>query len=250
MAPKRPYGDGNFPYAKRYRNQTMPQSSAISTPRSSARNSTFMKNYKQRGGYSRRYTGNNIMASTVYPAPEAKVVDNVISPTSPASNPVSPITATGGILQLNPIAQGVGASQRVGITTVAKSIAYRFEVDLGPTPLATSGRVILFWDKNPNASIPAVTDVLATAAYNSFINLSNKDRFIILRNDLFSLSPNGDQTFYKEGFVKLGYKSEYLNSATVIPNQGGLFILTIGDQGTVANQPLLNITTRFRFLDN
>ncbi len=88
----------------------------------------------------------------------------------------------------NLIAQGVTESERIGRKCTLKSIWWKYSIglpeqDAVATPvLGDCVRQIVFLDKQANGAAAVVTDVLETAAFNSFRNLANQDRFTILQD--------------------------------------------------------------------
>ncbi len=105
---------------------------------------------------------------------------------------------------INLIGQGVTESTRVGRKCTIKSINWRFNILL-PTS-ATVGRqetvrIILYLDKQANGATAANTDVLESADYQSFNNLSNKSRFRTLMDRQYELVTDsaGDGTTNDSG---------------------------------------------------
>lgn len=190
----------------------------------------------------------------VYPKPEVKFFDlNAAGTLYTGSNPVS-IGITGTLFCLNPLAQGTSAFTRIGTSVSIKSVAYRYELDLPTAPanqLPTSGRIILVWDKQANGAVPSYTDVFTSANYLAFMNIGATQRFTVLRNQQFSLSPQGDQCLFFEGYCKINMKSSWPVglSAAGVPISGSLLLIYIADQNAVANQPLLNGCWRIRYQD-
>ncbi len=100
------------------------------------------------------------------------------------------IVATGGSIQnggtINIIPQGVLENTRVGRKCTIKAINWRYVVSVpavDATGAAREGdvvRMILYVDKQTNGATAAVLDILQTADFQSFNNLSNKGRFRIL----------------------------------------------------------------------
>lgn len=248
---KRAYDGGNYPMAMFKRPRPAYSQNTISrAPR----------NYYPRSRRYRTSSAYRLMSissphqNPVYPRPEAKYSDiNQAGNVPPVPAVPSVITSAGGVLCLNAsIAQGTGQRDRIGITICCKSLAYRYELDLPATPanqVPTSGRVIILWDKQPNGATAVISEVLANASYLSYLNLIFKDRFTVLRNEQFALSPNGDQVLFREGYIKLNQNSQYSTSTANIPASGALLLLIIGDQATAANQPTITGTFRLRFYD-
>ncbi len=94
---------------------------------------------------------------------------------------------------INKIAQGTTEVQRNGRKCVVKSIEWRMrfflpEFDAVATPAASDTiRVILYRDKQANGATAAVLDILETADFQSFYNLSNQNRFSVVCDKLVTL---------------------------------------------------------------
>lgn len=104
------------------------------------------------------------------------------------------------------IPQGVTESNRVGRKCVVKRLNMRGNFDLVSATAANQTsdvlRVIVYVDKQTNGAAATVTDILETATYNSFRNLSNTQRFQILYDKSFGLnapSGQGDGTTFAYG---------------------------------------------------
>lgn len=100
------------------------------------------------------------------------------------------ISSTGTVLDdsLNHIAQGTDESERIGRKCTVQALHIRGEIYIPSTTNAQSCsdvvRVIVYVDKQTNGSAASVTDLLESAAYNSFANLTNSGRFLILSNSV------------------------------------------------------------------
>lgn len=208
-----------------------------------------------RGPYSALTYGDRHQ-NPIYPTPEVKYTDIGQDGNGFAAVPaVTPIGTTASIACLNQITAGTGVNQRIGSQITVRNCSYRFELDLPnpaatPTgvPVPTSGRVILIWDKQSNAALPTFTQIFNVNNYLSFIQPGAVQRFTILRNQQFSLSPNGDQTLFFEGFCRINMRTTYSSGA--IPNSGALLLVLIGDQTTATQQPTISGCWRTRYLDN
>lgn len=260
---KRAISETGFPFAnpfnKRQKLPTMMNTSSYGYGSGSARRSGYgtsgRSNYgsygfrRRRGGPYRVLTYGNKHTNPVYPKPELKYFDQTF--------PLANVTDTGNLTTpLNQMAQGTNGSQRVGLSTPIKSVTYRVDIRQGATtPLPSTVRVMLVWDKQPNQVQPAVTDVLQTANFNSYLNMINRERFVSLRNDYVSLSPQGDQTVYLERYVKINMMAQYAEGTipvqpAIINTTGALFLLFISDQNAAASQPRISASARVRFMDN
>lgn len=89
------------------------------------------------------------------------------------------------------IAQGVTESTRVGRKCTLKSINWRFSITLAPSTASANTsdtiRVIMYVDKQANGATAANTDVLESASFLSFNNLSNKGRFRTLMDRIYDI---------------------------------------------------------------
>lgn len=217
-------------------------------------NTSYRSNYStgyKKGPY-RVLTSGNSHTNPIYPKPECKIYDADHKGISPPASAAASILNTGSVFCLNQMITGTGVQQFTGNQVSMKSLAYRFEVDLGPTPLPTSGRVLVVWDKQPNGTTASWTDIFASASYLAFGNVNSRERFVILRNDQFSLSPQGDQTLFFEKYVKLNMLTTFVNgqASAAVPLTGALLVAYIADQATTVNQPLIAGWFRVRYFDN
>ncbi len=140
-----------------------------------------------RGRFSGYYRRSGFYRSPHDTSPELKFFNTVIS--------LDPVTTTGTVTQsINLIPQGVTESTRVGRKCVIKSILMKYECFLGETDAAVtfqpndSFRMLLVLDKQCNGAGPAVLDILETAEFRGFNQISNKGRFRILKDFQVSLN--------------------------------------------------------------
>lgn len=114
----------------------------------------------------------------------------------------STTSATGGTIfdsSLVKIPQGTEEKERIGRKCVIDRIAIRGNVLL---PANTNEnltndtvRIIIYQDKQTNGAAAVVTDILESAAWNSYNNLANSQRFRVLHSEFIeinSLSGGGD----------------------------------------------------------
>lgn len=176
------------------------------------------------------------------------------------------VNASGSIKEssLVNVAAGTGESQRVGRKICVKSLHMRYTAQLSNTsnPASTDDgvRVILYWDKQANGATAAVTDILESATYLSFNNLSNKGRFVILMDRVVDVSATAgawdgtnDQyaqkaqtkTFHKKGLnIPVEYSSTTGALTEIRSNNIGL--LAISDSGSIN----MAYNVRVRFTDS
>lgn len=104
-------------------------------------------------------------------------------------------TTPGAVMapSINLVAGGTGESQRIGRKMTIKSIHFRGHAILAAGTVATAAaescRMLLVLDKQNNGAGYAAADLLnATVTDRSFLNLSNSQRFVILKDWYFSMS--------------------------------------------------------------
>lgn len=194
---------------------------------------------------------------------EKKVID--------AASFTGNLDTVGTVKALNLCAQGTDYTNRVGRIIQLKSVQLRGFVMRENASTATSQngcRVMLVWDSQPNGgAIASISDILNNGGTDStaFMNLTNRDRFKVIRDDFFMLgqvSTTATQAFaFGEGnhvinwYVPLGpeYQTQFGGTGSTIGDvqHGSLLFVCLGsvtDAGTVADT--LQYSTRVRFTDN
>ncbi len=168
------------------------------------------------------------------------------------------------------IGQGVTESTRVGRKAVIKSIGWRGELTLVASAAATLAagqtvRLMVVQDKQCNGAAPAVSGangVLTTADFQSFNELVNKGRFLVLQDKVIALNPvNGagdgatndtslvkrNFTFFKTCNVPIEYSGTANPSVIGEVRTNNIFGLLI--QGSADSAVSLDSKFRFRFSD-
>lgn len=202
--------------------------------------------------YRDKWTLTDTRCDPIYPRPETKYLDTPLGQLPPAT-PGTPyaVPLAGSIWLINALGQNVTGFSRVGQQVATKSIFYQYFVRIGEVTVPCVCRVLLFWDRTPNAVNPAVADVLSNPGNGvvSPLNLANRDRFVILADERLTLSPNGDTSKSVEGYRRINQLSTYADGQAA-PRTGGLFVLLISDENLTNYEPLIVGTWRVRFADN
>lgn len=153
---------------------------------------------------------------------------------------------------LNGVIQGSDATNRIGRKINLKSIYVRGTWWAGPT--STSGaplRVIIFYDKQANAAAPAATDLLLASDFTSPNNLNNRDRFVVIADQVLStISNTGDPTTTMECYKKINLETLFNsgNAGTIGDiTSGSLWIMFAqsGQLGTANGQFVYRARVRF-----
>lgn len=111
--------------------------------------------------------------------------------------------SAGTIILLSSIAQGAGDNQRIGKFIHYHSMNMNYYYYTTVANITRSVRVVLVYDKQPNGTLPASTDILETTSPFSLFKEVNRNRF----NILF------DKIHYIDRQDTVGYASR--------PNNGG-----------------------------
>lgn len=144
---------------------------------------------------------------------------------------------------LNGCVQGVGGNQRVGRRIMIKSHMMRYAVS---TVSGGSFRFLVIYDKQPNGTLPAITDVLSSTDFHAAMNLANADRFVTIFDQHINVQDFNLNTVYRKMNLETMFSGAFGNIADIA--SGSVFIMT-ATNATVATPPSLVFTTRIRFTD-
>ncbi len=164
---------------------------------------------------------------------------------------------------INKIPQGVTEITRIGRKATIRKIGWRFRLQLPAVASAGTGgdtvRVIMYQDKQTNGATAASTDLLETANFQSFRNLSNIGRFNILMDRTYELNSMGaagdgtandslsyemNDTFFKDVNIPIEFNAGAGAIGEIRTNNLGVFL--------VGNAGLASFTSkiRLRFTDS
>ena len=171
------------------------------------------------------------------------------------------LDTTGSVTLLNTVAQGASVNQRVGKKIILKGLQARGLCQNGATATINDVAFLIVYDKRPTGSLPAVTDILATASSTAFNNDANSGRFQILKrvdtvllgNSNAAANQTDAMAFSADFWLDLkGLPTTFKAAGTgAIGDQeeGSLLLVTVGNvaAGTAAATAFLGF--RLRFLD-
>lgn len=155
---------------------------------------------------------------------------------------------------LNGCAPGSTANTRIGRKFTMKSVLIRYNFSMATT--TTGGgplRIVVVYDKQSNAAIPAVTDIFTTDDIEALNNLSNRDRFIIIADHYTEVI--GVQSAYSvSGVIKRKINLETMfntgTAGTVADITTGSLYIMFGTPGLhLTAGPTLSFQARVRFSD-
>lgn len=180
---------------------------------------------------------------------ELKFVDNVNN-----TDVTVAVTTFTTPLLLNGLAQGTTASTRVGRKIVMKSILIRYSQEVRTTTVGAAGyRILVVYDKQANATAPAVTDILENDTFNSPNNLSNRDRFVTIFDHMaVPIGANGPQAHADVLFKRLNLETLFNGgSAGTIGDitSGSVYMMMAQSGGWATAAPDFLSRIRIRYTD-
>lgn len=185
---------------------------------------------------------------------ELKFIDTLYSPDLPLFMAgVSTFNAAPSLL--NGLVPGSAANQRIGRKVVMKSILLRWSFQLGVTSVSGGcGRILVVYDKQANAAAPTAGDVLLLDDFRSPNNLSNRDRFVTLFDQIVGpISVQGDfetaGTLYKRINLETMFNAGTAGTIGDITS-GSVYLFAAQSGGVTTEQPKMRIRARIRYEDN
>lgn len=213
------------------------------TRRTRATRRTYRRGYDRTTGFYGRFQPGGA---------EAKFFDGQLA--------ITPVPNTGVILapSINLIAAGTGEQQRIGRTCVVKSINIRGSLRNVNTSSGQKVRLIIFLDKQCNGAAATVAEIMENADVDSFRNLSNSQRFYILKDKTYVFQPNAYDVAGSIYAVSLthvkGHKScniplefDGVTGAITEIRSNNIGILALSESSGAA--PTIEFSTRIRFYD-
>nr|WAE42688.1 MAG: capsid protein [Cressdnaviricota sp.] len=178
------------------------------------------------------------------PAPEIKSFDCAIVGGQLAITPLSaePGVAFAGITCINEVQQGAAFYNRIGTKITVKSIAVNLNFYTAENFIATglcNIRCMVVYDRQTNGAYPVISDILSvndsgyTAAFgqSTGINMSNRARFLVLRDKRWNLDAAQGYNFSLNEFIKGRWDCEYGTTATNIGEikSGAIYVIAFTD---------------------
>lgn len=181
-------------------------------------------------------------------SPEKKFIDNSLS-----INPTAGANTFSAANVLNSLAEGASATTRIGRKIVMKSIYIRYSWEISTGLDGAPLRILVVYDKQPNAAAAAITAPLVSSAFNSLNNLSNRDRFVTLFDHITEPVDEGGPhavggVLYKS--INLEAMFNDVNGGTIADITTGSILLYVAQQGSIiTNAPTFVCRARIRFTD-
>lgn len=164
-----------------------------------------------------------------------------------------PYTGASVITCLNQVARGDDYNERIGRSIKNVSVQLNFDAfhNTTDTSTFTTLRWMLLIDKEANGAVPVITDLLSNDTTTSMRNLTNRRRFIILKDARILLDNNRESRSVKY-FRRLNLKTIFNqgDAGTVADIDSGSLILILQTNAAETYKPLVQITSRVRFIDD
>lgn len=175
------------------------------------------------------------------------------------------LDTTGSITLLNTVPQGAAVTQRVGKKIQLKSIQCRGKITGRSDAVVNDVAYMIVYDKRPQSSLPAITDILNTIDPASQNNDANSGRFQIIKrvdevliggtsltgavaNTLTEATSKNADWFCSLKGLPTVYKAVASGAIGDI-EEGALYLVTLGDQASGTPAAQLRCSFRVRFLD-
>lgn len=193
---------------------------------------------------------------------EVKSFDLLIIPLGIALTPIGGVAGGepggvwAGMTELNCIRQDATVSGRIGDKIVVRSIHYRGTLSCSNPAAFATARVLIVYDKQCNGVFPAIGDILfnlpgGASVYGSSINISNKNRFIILRDRFFWFDPGTGLSKQIDEFIFAKLEVQYGANAGTIADfrMGAIYLIAFYGNITAGAITIGNNWSRIRYYD-
>ncbi len=161
------------------------------------------------------------------------------------------LTGSWQLVLLNGITTGTSSVTRNGQSI--KMLRMEFRYNLAINILSTNpqtARVVVFKDRQSNASAPTATDVFPASSVSSRV-VGYLDRFQILYDETITLSPNGQEIQVASTILGLNVHEKFnAGTAGTIADitENSLYLMFYSDNGS--NFPSITYYSRIYFVDN
>lgn len=178
-------------------------------------------------------------------------------------------TATGGMLAVNYLSEGSSSFGRIGSKVQMTSLKVSFDyklLEVGtalyPSGVSQSLRVAIVYDRQPNGNYPLIGDIFAdngsscanVTSLTSGINISNKERFLVLRDEIIPLQYYNLGRNHYSTYIKRKLDTNFgPESGSIADIKTGAIYVILGSSLYTANNAfnicIENFHSRYRFSD-
>lgn len=175
-------------------------------------------------------------------------------------------TSNAEIEKINNIANGPGVQQRIGKEITMKDIVINGFVNNSATNQdAGIARILLVYDTQPSGKVVGSQDILdpdlptwnENVGVLAFKNKANRHRFYILRDEMFNVPPEGQQsaTFrvnMKVNLKTVYYTDDFVNNNSDVDHRissGALYLFGVATRGQTNNTIAMSFNSRIYYTD-
>lgn len=163
----------------------------------------------------------------------------------------TPVTTAGAYsVNLSPIAQGDGPSDRTGNSVFARSLNIKGQIIFNASGSTTQFmRVAVVLDtQQVGDTSPAYTDLYSSAAYNAHVNVNTAGRFKILYSKTIETDSVNNLARPLLINIPMRHHIRFNGTASTDIQKGGIYILASGSEAT--NGPYIRYESRLSYHDN
>lgn len=153
---------------------------------------------------------------------------------------------------LNGLSTGTTATTRIGRRITMKSIQMRYTVEQSAGSGPSQLRHLCVYDKQTNGATPVTTDILQADRFDSPMNLTNANRFVILFDEISDSRSSTNLNISGQVYKKMSLDTVYSTSTgTVSDIQTGAvwYLIASNDANGGTQVTPVDSYLRIRFVD-
>lgn len=169
-----------------------------------------------------------------------------------------PANAFAGLTVVNKVLQGATGYNRIGNKIQIKSVHLKFTVRAaGSSPGTNQMRYMVVMDRQPNGAFPLLSDILSdnistAPGFHSGINMANRDRYVVMRNQYRSFSPAATNTYVVDEYIRCKCDTTFKASGNTIGDisSGAIYFIAFAEtSASTSYVTLSDFHSRIRYLD-
>lgn len=207
------------------------------------------RRYRKRPWYKKKYTVGEMAGKALSGVNQLRKLVNVEHKKADFSGSSNIGNSWTNVFHYTSIPQGDTASTRSGNSFLAKSLSGMYRMSFNASATATTFRIVILMDNQTVADGGTVsgTDVFATAADITLLNINALGRYTILHDELVTLYPDKPLHVGKVS-IPLNKHIRYNGILGSDINSNGIYMLAISNEAT--NTPNIYQHLRLTFVDN
>lgn len=167
-------------------------------------------------------------------------------------------TTTGGYYLVNSVDRGTDNTERIGRQITMKSLyvkgIMKYQASFPTAVVDQMVRLLIVIDKEPNGAVYTLDEVLTSIGVNTFRNLDNKSRFVILYDRKFNINTASEPGSFKQFkyFRRFNLPITYTGTGGSIAdiNKNSIYIWGCGTTATGSTTISVEGVARIRYTDD